>query len=96
MSIRKGRVFENKVASELDSVSPARRVSVLGLSGPDVLFMDRFIECKWYQKYKSVKFYTGLLQDDNHIVAFKQDLGDTYVLMRLTEFADIVEEARNE
>ena len=91
MSRRKGRRFENTVASELNTHSPATRISEAGSPGPDIQWMQRVWECKSRKSYASMNYYVKQLED-SHGVFLKENGGRILALMPLDELLDMMDE----
>jgi hypothetical protein len=87
---RKGRQGENELVAILGG--DARRISVSGLPGPDVLWRRRYVEVKRLQD--GFKLDYRWLRDAQ-IVAKRADRKDWLVTMRLDTLLDMLEEAED-
>ena len=72
----------------------ARKISRMYAPGPDLMWNDRYVECKKrHDTYLSMNAMVGYLEDDTHIVITALDYKTDYVIMELSELLDMLEEA---
>ena len=92
-SQNKGANYERRIANMLPG---ARKISRMYAPGPDLIWNDRYVECKKRSPdtgYLSMNKMIAYLEDDTDIIVTALDYRTDYVIMELTELLDLLDEA---